>query len=133
MRNFSFFFFFVFISSLLAQDCDYQNIGSSSFTYKNTYESNGYLKGDYYVNGNLVNRNLTIVSLSQLSTKLQLCESEQSAPNPIDTVVDSSASDAAKLGLTEEQFNNQMATMANHIGFMFTFLMCFLAVLVMRK
>lgn len=123
----------LFSSFVYSEDCDYKNINSSSFTYKNTYESNGYLKGDYYVNGNLVNKNLTIVALSQLSTKLQVCESEESAPNPIDNVVDSSASDAQKLGLTEQQFNNQMATMANNIGFTLVFLMCFLAVLVMRK
>jgi hypothetical protein len=43
------------------------------------------------------------------------------------------ATDYEDLNLTAEQWNYQLATVANNLGFTMTFLICFLAVLVMRK
>lgn len=37
------------------------------------------------------------------------------------------------VGLTEEQWNNQLATLANNLGFTMVFLISFLAILVMRR
>lgn len=46
---------------------------------------------------------------------------------------DANLTDYEELNITVEQWNNQLATVANNVGFTMVFLVCFLAVLVMRK
>jgi inner membrane protein involved in colicin E2 resistance len=46
---------------------------------------------------------------------------------------DSNVTDWDLVGLTQEQWNNQLATVANNIGFTLVFLISFLAILVMRR
>ena len=87
-------------------------------------------------------KNLKVVNNGKIRFKLSSNNSVIREVSTLDMYIDGYVyknnqctiqADYLKLGLTENQWNNQLATLANNLGFTLLFLICFLAVLVMRK